>query len=153
MDAVLRAVAVYGALLVILRLSGKRTLSEMTTFNFVLLLIISEATQQALLGQDFSVTMAVLVILTLVALDRVSDALRYKFPLFDRISNSEPVLIVNHGEPLEEVMRREHISVEEILSAARETQGIGRLDQIKYAVLETSGGISVVPQEQPAEAQ
>ena len=61
MDAVLRAAAIYLALLFIFRVSGRRTLARVTTFDLVLLLIISESTQQALLGQDFSITMAILV--------------------------------------------------------------------------------------------
>lgn len=69
MDAVLRAVAVYGFLLVIMRLSGKRTLAQVTAFDLVLLLIIGEATQQALLGDDFSVTNAFVVITTLIVCD------------------------------------------------------------------------------------
>ena len=80
MDAVLRGAAVYLALLLIVRLSGKRTLSQVTTFDFVLLLILSEATQQALLGLDYSITMAVLVIVTLIGLDRLADYLGWRFP-------------------------------------------------------------------------
>lgn len=147
MDAVLRAAAIYVVILVILRLSGKRTLSEMTTFNFVLLLIVSEATQQALLGEDFSLTMAALVILTLVAIDRMADFLRYRWKRLDRVTEGIPVLIVERGRPIQEVMDREHVDLEEILQAARETQGLARLDQIEYAVLETSGGISIIPRQ------
>ena len=66
MESVLRAAIVYVFLLVLFRLAGKRTLSDVTTFDFVLLLIISEATQQALLGEDFSLTNAFLVITTLI---------------------------------------------------------------------------------------
>jgi uncharacterized membrane protein YcaP (DUF421 family) len=69
MDAVLRAVVIYFVLLILFRIAGRRTLSEMTMFDFVLALIIGEATQQALVGQDFSVTNAVLVVTTLLFLD------------------------------------------------------------------------------------
>ena len=69
MDAVLRAIAVYLVLLLLFRVAGRRTLAEITTFDFVLLLIIGEATQQALLGEDFSVTNAVIVIATLLFID------------------------------------------------------------------------------------
>lgn len=146
MDAVLRALAIYVVLMVVLRLSGKRTLSELTTFNFVLLLIISESTQQALLGEDFSVTMAALVIITLVTIDRVADYLRFRFRPLDKLTDSEPVLLVYHGHPIREVMDREHVRIDEILEAARSTQGLGRLDQVRYAVLESSGGISIIPE-------
>ena len=69
MDSVLRASAVYFGLLIIMRLAGKRSLAQITTFDFVLLLIIGEATQNALLGQDFSMTNALIVIVTLVGID------------------------------------------------------------------------------------
>jgi uncharacterized membrane protein YcaP (DUF421 family) len=69
MDSVLRAAAIYLVLLVLFRVAGRRTLSEMTSFDFVLLLVIGEATQQALLGEDFSLINAVLVIITLIMLD------------------------------------------------------------------------------------
>jgi uncharacterized membrane protein YcaP (DUF421 family) len=68
-DSVLRAAAIYLVLLVLFRVAGRRTLSEITSFDFVLLLVIGEATQQALLGEDFSLIHAVLVIVTLIMLD------------------------------------------------------------------------------------
>ena len=69
MDAVLRSLVIYVFLLVVFRISGKRSLSQATTFDFVLLLVIGEATQQALLGEDFSMTNAFVVIVTLVGID------------------------------------------------------------------------------------
>ncbi len=111
----------------------------------MLLLILAEATQQALLGEDFSITQAALVITTLIALDRVADYFGFRFPRFDRITESVPLLLVEDGKLLRDRLRRENISPEEILSSARQSQGIARLDQIRYAVLERSGGISVVP--------
>lgn len=65
MDTITRGVLIYGALLVVIRLSGRRTMGEMTSFEFVLLLIVAETTQQALLGEDFSITNALLLIVTL----------------------------------------------------------------------------------------
>ena len=153
MDAVLRAAAVYLVLLLIFRLSGKRSLAQVTTFDFIILLIVSEATQQALLGEDFSITQAALVIATLVMLERMSDYFSWRIPWFARLSESTPVVLVEDGKPLQKVMSKEHVSTSDILSAARETQGLERLDQIKWAVLETSGGISVVPKVNAAPKQ
>jgi uncharacterized membrane protein YcaP (DUF421 family) len=145
MDAVLRAAAIYLALLVVFRISGKRTLAQVTTFDFVLLLIISEATQQALLGEDFSITMALLVILTLVALDRLADFLGWRFPRVGRALDGTPVVLVERGKLLEDRMRLYHLDVEQVLQEARSSQGIGHLDEIDYAILERSGVISVIP--------
>ena len=69
MDSVLRAAAMYLALMVLFKIAGRRSLAELTTFDFVLLMIIGEATQQALLGDDFSMTNSMLVIVTLIVID------------------------------------------------------------------------------------
>ena len=145
MDSVLRALAVYSVLLLLFRLMGKRSMSQVTTFDFLILLVFSEATQQAILGEDFSITHAALVIATLLVLDRGSDYLSWRFPKFRRATESMPVVLVENGVLLAEVLRKEHLSIDDVLTAARETQGLERVDQIKWAVLETSGGISIVP--------
>jgi uncharacterized membrane protein YcaP (DUF421 family) len=145
MDSVLRAAGVYLFLLVLFRIAGKRTLSDVTTFDFVLLLIISEATQQALLGEDFSVTNAYLVVLTLVGIDIAFSLWIQRWPWLSKWVEGLPVVIVEHGQPLRERMKRLRVSEDEILTAARERQGLARMDQIQYAVLERSGGISIIP--------
>jgi uncharacterized membrane protein YcaP (DUF421 family) len=145
MDAVLRAFAIYVVLLLLFRLIGKRSLAQVTSFDLVILLIISEATQQALLGEDFSVTQASLVIATLLLLERGSDFLSWRFTRFQRVTESVPVILVENGRPLPEVLAKSHVSEDDILTAGREKHGLERMDQIKWAVLETSGGISIVP--------
>src|SRR5690606_12768697 len=91
MDAVLSALAIYVFLLVVLRIGGKRTLGQTTTFDFVLVLIIAETTQQALLGDDFSVTNALLLIATLVGLDIALSLLKRKWPKLDRLIEGVPM--------------------------------------------------------------
>lgn len=145
MDSVLRAGAIYFFLLVVLRLVGRRALSEVTTFDFVLLLIIGEATQQALLGEDFSVTNAFLVILTLIALDLLLTLLQERFPAFERALTGVPMIVVEDGRPLRVVMRKARIDEKEVMEAARQSHGLERMEQIKFAVLERNGGISIVP--------
>jgi uncharacterized membrane protein YcaP (DUF421 family) len=144
-DAVLRALAIYLVLMLLFRLSGKRTLGQVTTFDFVLLLVVGEATQQALLGEDFSITQAAVVIATLIGLDRGSDYFSWRFGPFKRVTESVPVVLVDDGKLLRDVMTKEHISEEDLLSSARSTQGLENLAQIKYAIMETSGGISIIP--------
>lgn len=145
MDSVFRAAAVYLILLVILRIAGKRTLAQVTVFDFILVLIISEATQQALLGDDFSVITAAIVIATLVLLDIVFSVLKQRSERLDQIIDDSPVVIVDNGKLLWDRMNRARIDEQEVLLAARELHGLERLDEIKYAVLERSGGISIVP--------
>lgn len=145
MDAVLRGLAIYLLLFLLLRVFGKRTLSEVTTFDFVLLLVIGEATQQALLGEDFSITHAAILIAVLTGLDRGSDYLSWRFARFKRVAESIPLILVDNGKLLRDVMAKEHVSEDDILTSARTKHGLENLDQVKYAVMETSGGISIVP--------
>ena len=147
MDTVFRSVAVYLFLLIVFRISGKRSLSQITTFDFILLLIIGEATQQALLGNDFSVINAWVVISTLIALDIVFSHIEGRWPRFGRIVGSLPVVVVENGRLLEDRAKREGVTLAEILAEGREKHGLERLEQFKYAILERHGGISVVPNE------
>src|SRR5687768_526301 len=147
MEAVLRASAVYGFLLLVFRVFGKRSLAQITTFDFVMLLIVAETTQQALLGDDFSVTNTVVLVATLFILDFVLSRMKDRWPWFERVAESVPLVIVKDGKPLQDRMRRTGIDLNDVLTAARERQGLDRLDQIKYAVLEKNGGITIVPAE------
>jgi len=146
-DSVLRAFAVYAFLLVIFRISGKRTLSQVTTFDFVLLLIIAESTQQALLGQDFSLTNFVLVVVTLLGIDIGLSLLKRRWSRLDIILEGQPLILVDNGQPLQELMDKARVDNDDILTAARHLHGLERMDQIKYAVLERSGGITIVPKQ------
>jgi len=145
MDSVLRAAAIYIGLLIIMRFAGKRSLAQITTFDFVLLLIIGEASQQALLGQDFSVTNALLVVITLVMLDIGLSLLKRRSEKFDKLLEDVPLVIVEDGVALKDRMAKARVDEQDVLTAARHLQGIERLDQIRYAVLERSGGISIIP--------
>lgn len=147
MESILRAVIVYVFLLIVFRLSGKRTLAEVTTFDLVLLLIISEATQEALIDNDHSMTNSFLIITSLVLLNVVFSEIKQRFKPAEKILDGLPLLIVDHGKPLKERMRKERVDVDDVLDAAREGHGLENLDQIKFAVLERNGKISIIPAE------
>ncbi len=114
-------------------------------FDFVLLLIISEATQNAMIANDFSVTNGILVILSLVGLDIGFSILKQRFPILNRHMNGLPLVLVDQGWPVRKLMRKTRVDEEDILFSAREKHGIERMEQIKYAALETNGGISIIP--------
>ena len=145
MDSVLRAATIYIALMIIMRVAGKRSLAQITTFDFVLLLIIGEATQQALLGQDYSMTNAIIVIVTLVMMDIGLSFIKRQSKTIDKVLDDVPLVIVEDGVALKDRMDKARVDEADVLSAARHLQGLERLDQIRYAVLERSGGISIVP--------
>jgi uncharacterized membrane protein YcaP (DUF421 family) len=146
MDIVLRSAAVYVALLVVFRIAGRRSFAQITTFDVVLLLIIGEATQQALLGDDFSTTNGVLVVVSLVALDIGLATVKSKLPRLARTIDGVPVVLVEQGQPMRDRMRRSQVDERDILEAARSAHGLERFDQIRYAVLERGGDISVIPE-------
>lgn len=146
MEIIIRAIFVYMLILVVFRMSGKRVLSQMTAFDFVLLILVGEATHGALLGEDYSLTGAVLAVGTLVTLDVFFAYFSNKSDLFDKITNGVPVIVLKNGEPVQSRMDEENIEIDDILEAARRTQGLENLDQIKYAVLERDGEISIVPE-------
>jgi len=147
MDAVLRSLVIYVFLLVVFRISGKRSLSQATTFDFVLLLVIGEATQQALLGEDFSMTNAFVVIVTLVGIDILLSLVKQRWQRVERPMEGTPVLLVENGKLLRDRLKKERVDESDIMSAARELQGLERLDQVRYAVLERNGGITIVPRQ------
>ena len=146
MDLVFRGLFMYLFLLILLRVSGNRQFSEMTSFDIVLLLMIAEATQQAMIGgQDFSVTAGAIVIMTLVGVDIALSHIKQWSRKADLLLEGVPVLLVDNGNFLRENMRRERVDEEDILAAAREMQGLESIDQVKFAVLERAGQISIIP--------
>jgi len=146
MDTILRGSAIYFFLLLIFRLAGKRSLEKATTFDFVLLLIIAEVTQQGLLGEDFSVTNALLLIVTLVLIDILLSLWKQRSHRIEWLIDGVPVVLLRDGVPLEERMRRERVDTEDILAEARRSHGLERLSQIRCAVLERNGCISIIPE-------
>ena len=144
MIPVVRAVAIYLFLLILLRLMGKRSLAEVTVFDFVVLLILSECTQQAMSGNDFSTTNAAILVATLVVLQRLADKVSDRSPRLNRVLNDVPTVVVQDGRPLDGPMRHHDLTVAEVLEEARKSQGLERLDQIRYAIVERDGGISVI---------
>lgn len=145
MEAVLRGVAVYFVLLIVMRLSGRRTLAQVTPFDFVLLLIIAETTQQAILGDDLSITNATILIVTLFTVDILLSYLKQFSPAAALFLDGTPTVLISQGMPDTEAMRRTRVSLDDVMASAREKHGLRRLDDIEFAVLEIGGGISIVP--------
>ncbi|HVL88330.1 MAG TPA: YetF domain-containing protein [Candidatus Thermoplasmatota archaeon] len=146
MEALLRPLVVYAFLVVVLRLVGKRQLASITVFDFVLILIVAEAVQGAMVdNEDRSITVALLVVLTLVGTDLALSFVKRKFKRADRWVEGVPVVLVDDGKPVRVAMDRERVAEEDILASARMSQGLERMDQVRYAILENDGTISIVP--------
>lgn len=146
MEMILRAVAIYLILLVVFKIAGRRALLQMTSFDLILLLIISEATQQALLGEDFSVTGAMLTIITLVVIDMLFGVAKKYISGAESMLDGSPVILVVHGELQNEKLKKVDVSCDDILVSARQNHGIYQLEKIKYAILERNGHISIIPE-------
>ncbi|WP_018000330.1 YetF domain-containing protein [Paracoccus sp. N5] len=148
MDSVIRGVAIYAFLLAVTRFSGRRTMAQATPFDFVLVLIIAETTQQALLGDDFSLINAVVLIVTLFAVD---VALSYAKRASSRLAlwlDGAPTVLISDGRVDFHALARARVSVNDLLEAARIQHGLKTLADIDAAVLEISGGISIIPKQQ-----
>lgn len=144
METVIRGLAIYFSLLVIVRLSGRRTLAQMTPFDLVIILVISETTQQAMVGEDFSITASVLLILTLFTADIALSYVKRWWPYSARLIDGVATVLVVNGEFEEEAMRGCRLERRDVLEAARSQQGIETVKDIKFAILEVDGNISIV---------
>ena len=120
------------------------TLNEMTTFDFVLLLIIGDASQQAMTGTDYSIINAIVVIITLVLIDILMTFLKQKFHKFDKIVDGMPLILINKGKIQKRIMEQSQIDLYDILESARKEHGFERVEQIKYAILEKDGDITII---------
>ena len=147
MESVLRAALVYSILLVVFRIAGNRSIGQLTAFDFILLLIISESIQQAMTTNDQSLTNAFLVVITLVGIDIMLSLWKQRSPRAEKVLDGIPVIIMRGGKLLDERLKMERVDKGDILAAAREKQGLAGLDQIEHAVVEAHGGISIIPKE------
>lgn len=137
--------AIYLLLLLIFRVAGRRTLAQTTSFDLVLLLIIGETTQQAMLGSDQTVAGAAVAILSLVSLDMGINYLKRAFPAFDRLLEGAPVLLVSEGEARSATMRATAVDDDDLGEAARLSHGLADVTAIRQATLERDGKISIIP--------
>ncbi|MDQ3817635.1 MAG: DUF421 domain-containing protein [Acidobacteriota bacterium] len=137
------AILAYGALVILLRLSGKRTLSKMNVFDFVFVVALGSTLSQIILSPSVSLAEGVLALAALIGLQILLSWLCVQSHLMDRIINGEPALLLHRGKFLREAMKRERVTEEEMLAAAR-NQGLAALDEVNSIVLETDGTFSIV---------
>ncbi|HZW10509.1 MAG TPA: YetF domain-containing protein [Phycisphaerales bacterium] len=147
MESVVRALVVYSFLLLLFRIAGKRTLSENTNFDLVLLLIISETTQQAMVDSDHSVSNGFLLITTLVGTSIGLSLLKQRIPVLEKWLDGTALVIVENGRMHKDRMDKVRVDEADVLESARKFQGLERLEQIKYAIVERNGEITIVPAE------
>ena len=143
-NIILRTAVIYLILLAGLRLAGKREIGQMTVFDLVVLLLLANAVQNAMVGPDTSLTGGVLAAVVLLVLNAGVARLRLRWPRLRRLVEGMPTLLVLHGEVIPAHLRREGVDQETLEAALRE-HGVADLADVEMAVLEIDGSISVVP--------
>lgn len=143
---VVRSAVIYLVMILGLRLFGKREVGQFTIFDLVLVLLIANAVQPAMTGPDSSLTGGLIIILTLLLFNLAVGQLRERSALFRRLVQPQPTVICQDGRWLTGALHHEGINIEDVEAAVRE-HGIEHVTDVKLAVLETDGSISVVPKE------
>jgi len=143
-ELVVRSTVIYIAMLIGLRLFGKREIGQFTLFDLVAVLLVANAVQPAMTGPDSSLVGGLLIIGTLLVLNWGVGTLRLRSPLFRRILQPRPTVIAQDGHWITDALRREGVDAEEAEMALRE-HGVESIEQVKLAVLELDGSISIVP--------
>lgn len=141
MEIVLRALVVFAFLWVITRAVGRATLGELSTFELILYVTMGDLVQQAVTQQDYSVTGSFLAVGTFALLTVALSWTVWRFPRTRPLIGGKAVVVFADGRPVEDVMRRQRLTLGDLLAAARQ-QGIRRTKEIEYAVLEANGKIS-----------
>ena len=143
MDIVLRGIVVFVFLYVLMRIVGRRELSSLEPFDIILLVILGDAVQQGLTQDDYSLTGAVLAVGTIAALQVGTSYLNFRFPKLRSVLDGEPLIIVQDGKPIKRNLDRERVTLDDLAEEARK-QNIASIDEVQWAVMETSGEISFI---------
>ncbi|MFN8634685.1 MAG: DUF421 domain-containing protein [Chloroflexota bacterium] len=150
-EKIIRPIAVYVFLIVILRVGGRRELAQMNAFDLVVLLTLANAVQNAIIGDDNSLLGGMIGGATLVVLNLLVNWYLYRHPRLDRRIEGEPVMLVKDGRLLRKNLEHELITEEELLSVIHR-QGVNDIESCAEVILETSGTISVLAH-QPTETE
>ena len=143
MDLALRSIAIFWFIFLLTRVIGRRELSSLEPFDLILLIVLGDSVQQGLTQDDYSVTGAFIVIGTIAVLQVLVSYVSFRVPALRPVLDGNPIVVVEDGKPIERNLNRERLTVEELMEEAR-LQQIGSLDEIQWAVLETSGNLSFI---------
>jgi uncharacterized membrane protein YcaP (DUF421 family) len=143
MDIAIRSAVIFVFIYLLMRIIGRRELSSLEPFDLILLVVLGDSVQQAVTQDDYSVTGAVIVVATIALLQVSVSYLNFKVPRLRPILDGEPIVIVQDGKVIEGNARRERLTLEDIAEAAR-MQQIASLEDVQWAVLETSGELSFI---------
>lgn len=143
-EFIVRAIIIYFFLLITLRLSGKRQIGQLAPFDLILLLVLSNSVQNSMNGGDNSLVGGVISALTLICLNYGIAYLTYKSKKIENIIEGQPKIIIDNGKVIRHIMESEQLTQHELDSAIRQS-GYASIEEVRFAVLENNGAISVIP--------
>ena len=143
-DKILRSGVIYLFILLAFRFTGKRQVGQLTPFDLVVLLIISNVVQNSLIGNDNSIGGGMIGAVTILALNWVVVEITYRFKPFRRLMEGTPTVLIHNGKIIDENLRRERLTLEDLQGALRKN-GVFEVHQVRVAILEENGQISVIP--------
>ena len=143
MDIVVRAFFAFVFVFLLTRLIGRRELSSLEPFDLILLVVLGDLIQQGVTQSDMSVTGAVLAAGTFAVMVLAVSYTGFRFPRLQPLLDPQPLIVVQDGEVIESNLRKERMTVDELLAEARQQQ-IGSLDEVRWAVLESNGKVSFI---------
>lgn len=142
-ELILRSTVVFIFLFLVIRIWGRKHLGSLSPFDFILLLIISEAVQNALVSDDKSVSGAMVTVITMILLNVVLNKLTFNFKNMEKLIDGEPIILIEDGKVDHNLLNSETVTHQELMEALR-SEGVMEIPKVRLAVLETSGKISVV---------
>jgi uncharacterized membrane protein YcaP (DUF421 family) len=143
-DLILRAFVIFAFVYLLTRVVGRRELGSSEPFDIILLVVVGDLVQQGVTQSDNSVTGAILVISTVTLLTVLVSFLSVKVPALRPVLDGDPLILVENGKPNTANLKRQRLDLGEVLAEAR-LQQVTRLEDIQWAVLESSGQISIIP--------
>ncbi len=146
MYTIIHAIIGYFFLLLVVRVLSRRPGAQMTPFEFVLIFLIGGVVILTTVGNDRSETNSVCAVLTVGLMHRSVSWLKTRFPRFGVLVDGTPLVVLKHGQWQSEAMEKMRLDDMDVMAAAR-TKGVKTLAQIKYAILERNGGISIIKTE------
>jgi len=144
MDLVIRSVVIFFFIFMVTRVAGRRELSSLQPFDLILLVVLGDLVQQGITQSDESVTGTLIVISTIALLSVAVGWISFRFPRTRRVTQGEPIVLVQDGQPIERNLRRERITVADVEEEARAAQ-VRTLAELDWAILEDNGHISCIP--------
>jgi uncharacterized membrane protein YcaP (DUF421 family) len=143
MDIAVRSIVLYGFIVFVMRVMGRRELSSLTPFDLILLIIAGDALQQGLTQDDYSVTGAVIAVGTIASMQVLTSYVSFRSAKARKVLEGDPIVLVERGKLVEKNLRRERMTPGEVEGEMR-LQQIGTLDDVEWAILERNGSISFI---------